>query len=668
MCGLFGLSLFPSFHLLLHVRSQSLEAMGRSVSSGGLRFIPLLLFFFSLLVNRFVLSTSPGGHHGAALPSPALSLSATIGGRQMSPSGSFLSLTPRPRSASLTFGSPGETGNPVPLRPAMRRRSLSLGRERRTASGVWSREGETANLLQPQQQEQQEQRQKDQQPQRRSGRLQRLRRAIGRMGVAAKEKLRRIWQHLRRGASRAKGAARRAAVAVFKRLPRLRRSRGPREAGEGAGVSGVAGAGLAAAAAGVRPEEETPEEAEPLKEEEILTPVSPAVSTTSTSAEESVQTEASAPVSEGLEQTEETEEWHEAPTPEQAEEASEEWYDAVTPEEMNAVLERARESEAVGKKEEAEKGKESKEAEGLALSPECLKYLPRMSTPIRQLCREWPGHCMFWTLFMKQGNLGYFIDGMQDLAKQTAASIQKAEKLKETENSIEAHLLRMHLTLALGEEAIAKAVDQTGELCWFLDPDNLYKKANFEEEKVLNSLNPVTFFANPLDFTQPLERLIRTAHTDAEKCATSFEVEIKAREDLQQILQSEKQKLEAAVKELGEELTEQQARSVQQAIDELEMLRRRESCSAEQAYLLAGQAKNIRGFITDYLANGRNWWRAQWPFKFQACRPLSKGSPVVPNDVAQSCRKYESSKPPKTSRNVSTVLLWMWEAGSCRKD
>ena len=641
--------------------------MRRSVSSVHLRFLPLSWFVLSFFVNAFVSSTYSRHHHGGAAPLLSLKPSGPGGGRTVSPFGSFLSMALPSISASFTFNSPGESGSPEPAHQEVRRRSLSLGRERAASSVVWSRDSEIPSLLQSQQ-EPQRQRKRHQQKQRRLGRLQRLRKAISRMGVATKEKIKRLWRRLQHEASRAKGAARKAAVALFKRLPRFRRLGNPSTRVESEGASGLAGAGLAAAAAGSGPAEEAPKGAKALKNRGIFTPVSPAVSGTNAAVKEPVQAEAAAPVPEGLGQDEGAEEWHDALTPEQAEEANEEWFDAVSPEEMSVLLGRAREAEETRKTEMPVKEQYLVEAEMLGLTPECIKYFPRMSIGMRKLCSDWRGHCMFWSLFLREGNLGSSLDVMEELALQTGASIQKAEQLKGTETSIEAHLLRMTITLALAVEALAKAVDQSGEHCWFTDAGNLFLKANEKEEKILYSIHPASFFSNPLQFTKPLERLIRTVQADAVRCFPSLLTEIQARRDLQQILESEKQKLEAAVKELGEELTEQQSRDMQQAIDELELLRMRESCSTEQVYLLAAQAKNIQQFVADYLANGHNWWKVQWPFKLQACRRLSRGSSVVPSDVAESCRKYESLVISKGPGDAGSLLLWVWEAGPYRKD
>ncbi|CDI86200.1 hypothetical protein EPH_0070790 [Eimeria praecox] len=497
-------------------------------------------------------------------------------------------MTPRARSASFTFGSSEKVEAPEQQQQEWRHRSLSFEPGRRTTSGVWSRDGETPNLLQPQQQQQQQtQQEQNQTQQRRLGRLARLRGAIQRLGGAAKEKLRRLWRRIQRGASRAKLAARRVAAGLYKRLPKLRKRGGPSEGAEGtAAVSGLAGGGLAGAAAG--PGKEAPEGAEAPEKPDISTPVSRAVSAQSTEAEETAappaEAEATAPTSEGLEQSLGTEEWHEALTPEQAEEASEEWHDAVTPEELNILLARARTSEKA-EEQKALTEPESEEAEELGLEPQCAKLYRRMTTVMKQLNREWRGHCMFWSLFMKNGNFGTFVDSMQDVAVQTGASIRAAEKLTGTEEGIDAQLLRMTLVLALAEEAVAKAEEQTQENCWFLNPDNLFTRATKKEEQILNSITPVSFFANPLVFTKPLQRLIDVVYADAPKCLESANGEVKSREDLQQVLRSEKQKLGATMKELGHTLSHRQRGDMEQVMEELEKLYKREFCSIEQTHL-----------------------------------------------------------------------------------
>ncbi|CDJ61704.1 hypothetical protein, conserved [Eimeria maxima] len=623
------------------------------------RLVPLLWFLFGLFVNTLVLCTSSRLPHGVTVRLPSLTPPAQLDGLKPFASGSFLSTAARPRSASLTFASPEDSGAPYGLLPTVRHRSQSLGSGRQAPSGVWSRNGEAPNLEQPQQQ-QQAQEEQAQQQKRRRGRLHRLRKALKRLGGTAKEKLRRLWQSIKRGASRAKRAARQAAIHVYKKLPRLRKTRKAPEGAEVIATSGLAGAGLASAAPHLGPGEEIPEEVKTLEEEEVSTPVSPGASTTSTATEET----AAPSTPEEPYRSEEAEEWFEARTPEQAEEESEEWHDAVSPEEMERVLVRARESEQMRRE---EKVQVSEETEELGLTPQCLKYYSRMTIVMKKLCKTWRGHCMFWSLFMKTGNFGTFVDDMQDMAVKTGALILSAELLRGTEDSIKAHLLRMHLVLALAEESIANAVDRTEEYCWFTNPDNLFTKANPEEEKVMLSLTPLNFFAEPLKYLGSLKGLIDTAYGDSTMCVDSVEAEIKARMDLRQILASEKQRLEIAIQELPESAATEDSSLVMKVIRELELLAKREYCSIEQAYLLATQSKNIQAFIDDYRANGASWWRAQWPFKLQSCRPLTKGNAAVPKDVAQNCRNYESSSVPKSQHDVSETLLWMWDAGSCRK-
>ncbi|CDJ42246.1 hypothetical protein, conserved [Eimeria tenella] len=55
------------------------------------------------------------------------------------------------------------------------------------------------------------------------GRLERLRRFVGNMGRRARSRLRRIWTGIKRGAAKVKMGARRAARAVYRKLPRIRR-------------------------------------------------------------------------------------------------------------------------------------------------------------------------------------------------------------------------------------------------------------------------------------------------------------------------------------------------------------------------------------------------------------------------------------------------------------
>ncbi|CDJ50719.1 hypothetical protein, conserved [Eimeria brunetti] len=649
------------------------------VLSLRVRIIPPFWLLFCLLVSTSILSANSRLPDGTAVHLPSLTASSHLGRRIASPSGSFLSMALPLRSASFTLGPRGEAGTPEARPQERHRRSLSVGSARRSPSGVWNREGGMPNQLQPKQREDTQQEQ-NQQRQRRLGRLARLRRALHRMGGAAKEKLQRLWRRIRRGASRAKQAARHAAARVYKGLPRLRRPRIPSERAQEPTASRLAGAGLVGAAAGIRAAKETLEEAKAFEKGKVSPPVSPTISTTGTSAEEAtappVQAEAAAPASEGLEQAEGTEEWHEAP--EQLQEPSEEWYDAVQPEELGSLLALARESEQQHKKErepvpekaeEQEKKEEKKqeEAEELGLSRQCLKFLPRMTTVMKKLNRGWRGHCMFWSLFMRNGNFGTFVDLMQDLAVETGALLTRAEMVKTTDRSADAYILRMTLALALAEDAIAQAEDNVEEHCWFFDLGNLYAKANEAEEAILNSITPVNFFANPLQFTRPLSRLVEVAYEDSYKCLNSIQKEIQTRENLQHILASQKQKLEGIVQELLHSLPSQQAGDMIQVIQELDMLNKREACSIEQLHLTLGQGKNIQGFIADYRVNGSKWWKAQWPFKLHVCRPLTKGSSVVPTEVAQMCRDYQSSRPPKRPNDVSPSLLWMWDAGSCRK-
>ncbi|CDJ63895.1 hypothetical protein, conserved [Eimeria necatrix] len=56
-----------------------------------------------------------------------------------------------------------------------------------------------------------------------SGRLAKLRRFVGNMGRRARSRLRRIWAGIKRGAAKVKMGARRAARAVYQKLPRIRR-------------------------------------------------------------------------------------------------------------------------------------------------------------------------------------------------------------------------------------------------------------------------------------------------------------------------------------------------------------------------------------------------------------------------------------------------------------
>ncbi|CDI86203.1 hypothetical protein, conserved [Eimeria praecox] len=551
----------------------------------------------SKAVNTFVFCIHSRQPHSGDVPYPPLSPSANLGGRTVSPSGSFLSTMPRLRSASFTFGSPGKVEAPESRQQQKRRHSLSLDPGGRTPSDAWNGDDGTPNLLQPQQQ-QQTQLQHTQQQSRRSGRLAGLRKALRRMGRATKEKLRRLWRGIRRGASRAKRAMKRAAAAIYKKLPKLRKLRRQSEGAEGgAAASGLVGAGLAGAAAGLGPGEEGPGEenpkgAETPKNPEIATPVSGAVSTASAEAEETAAppAEAAAPSSAVGEESQEVEEWHEALTPEQVEEASEEWHDAVTPEELDILLARARTSEKVQEK-TAETNQVSDKPEDPGISPECVKYYRRMTTVMKQLNREWRGHCMFWSLFMKNGNFGTFVDSMQDVAVQTGASIRAAEKLTGTEEGIDAQLLRMTLVLALAEEAVAKAADQTQENCWFVDSYRWDEKTTRDEMEVLNSLHPVHFFANPLKFTRPLHRLIKSVYADTAKCFSSALGEAHSREDLQQILMSEKQNLEATMKELGHTLSHRQRGGMEQVMEELEKLYKREFCSIEQTHLQLVQAR-----------------------------------------------------------------------------
>ncbi|CDJ28570.1 uncharacterized protein EMH_0042060 [Eimeria mitis] len=90
--------------------------------------------------------------------------------------------------------------------------------------------------------------------------------------------------------------------------------------------------------------DESPDETEALTNEESSTPGSVDVSTTSTSATEtaSLPEQAESPIapSEKPDQGQEAEEWHEAPTPEQAGADAEEWYDA--PEAMSRKASTAR--------------------------------------------------------------------------------------------------------------------------------------------------------------------------------------------------------------------------------------------------------------------------------------------------------------------------------------
>ncbi|CDJ34432.1 uncharacterized protein EMH_0020260 [Eimeria mitis] len=626
------------------------------VFSAHARLIPLLWCLFGLFANNSVLFIHARRTHGAVVPISSLTPSADFGQRAAYVSGSFLSTSPRPRSASFNFGSPEEPQTPEESQPLRRSRSLSLGAERKAPSGVWSREGEMQNQLQPEPAQQQQQ-EVNQEQKRRLGRMARLRRAIRRAGGAAKERLVRAWQRLRRAAARAKRAVRRAAANVYQRLPRFRRGRRASEGAERAAAAGLAGAGLAAAATGLPRGEEATEGAEAVEKEEAPAPEGTPVST---AAEETA-----APPSEEAGPTEESEEWHEAPTPEEAEAASEEWHDAVGPEELGSLLARARDSE---KMREEEIKQEEQEAREHSMNARCYHVIRRMTPTMKRLNEQWSGHCMFWSLFMRNGNFGTFVDLLQELAVQTGDAIQKAEQLKGTEEGLEAQMLRTTLVLALAEDELARLEDETNVNCWFIDPDNLFRKANEEETKVLRNFNPLTFFANPLDFTQPLSRLINVVYEDTLTCIDSAQAERNARQDLQQVLTSEKQKLEAAAKQTSESLSDQQMRDMLQAIEELDLLRRREYCSMEQVHLLSAQARNIRNFIADYMENGKKWWKAQWPFKLQQCRALQKGSSAVPKSVAKSCRDYESSKPPKNPKSVSATLLWMWEAGSCRKE
>ncbi|CDJ50710.1 hypothetical protein EBH_0086120 [Eimeria brunetti] len=601
---------------------------------------------------------------------------ARRGGRTASPFRSFLSIKHRPRNAPFDLDTPAQAGSSEALLQERRYRSRSSA-----SDGVRSWDGETLNLLERRQQKQhQTQQQRIQQGRRSPGRLARLREALQRMRGSAKNKLHRLWQRIRSGASRAKRAARRAAIAVYKRLPRLRKARRVPEAARGVAATRLAGAGLAGAAVGLGPAKAVLEGTETPEKGEASTPVSPSIPTTSTSAEEAaappVKEGTTAPASEGHGQAEETEEWHEALTPEQVESANEEWHDAVTPEELDQLLARARESEKLQKEKEpvaeevevqkAKSDRKRDEAVELGLSPQCLKFLPSMPGTVKQLIRDWRGHCMFWTLFLRhKGNLGAHFDDLEILAAQTRDSILRAEGLKGTEHSLEAQILRMTLALALGEEVVAKAADASREFCWFLNPDNLFKKANSREEEVLDNLHPVRFFANPLQYMQPLGRLVEMVYADSFRCLSSIQTEIIAREELQGTFGSEKQKLETTLKQLTQSLSGGQTGDVLQAIGELEMLRNRESCSIEQSHLDAAQAKNIQAFVADYRVNGMNWWRAQWPFKLKACKPLKKGSSVVPQDISEICRAYESSSPPKNGDDVGTILRWLWEAGSC---
>ncbi|CDJ54095.1 hypothetical protein EBH_0079920 [Eimeria brunetti] len=653
--------------------------MRKTVFSYRILIVPVMWLLFGLLVSVSTVTTNSRRPRGAPVLLPSLTVLPHLGGRAASSFGSFLSTKLPLRRSSFRFGSPGETGAREALPQETQQRPLFVGSRQRTPSGVWSRDDETPNQVQPKKKVDSQQKQNQQQRQQ-LGRFARLREALQRMRGAAKYKLQRLWQRIRRGASRAKHAARQAAVRVYRRLPRLRKPQGPSGKPQEAAASRLAGAGLVGPAASLGPAEETLEATETPEKGEASTPVSPSIPTTSTSAEEAaappVKEGTTAPASEGHGQAEETEEWHEALTPEQVESANEEWHDAVTPEELDQLLARARESEKLQKEKEpvaeevegqkAETDRRRDEADELGLSPQCLKFLPSMPGTVKQLIRDWRGHCMFWTLFLRhKGNLGARFDDLEILAAQTRDSILRAEGLKGTEHSLEAQILRMTLALALGEEVVAKAADASREFCWFLNPDNLFKKANSREEAVLENLHPVSFFANPLHYMQPLRRLVEMVYADSFRCLSSIQTEIIAREELQGIFGSEKQKLETTLKQLTQSLSGGQTGDVLQAIGELEMLRNRESCSIEQSHLDAAQAKNIQAFVADYRVNGMNWWRAQWPLKLQACRPLNKGSSAVPQDISETCRAYESSSPPKNGSDVGTILRWLWEAGSC---
>ncbi|CDJ58038.1 hypothetical protein EMWEY_00013450 [Eimeria maxima] len=368
--------------------------MGRLAVSGRLHLMPFLGVLFGLVVNSLVPNASSRQLHGVAARFHSLSPPAQLDHLKPFASGSFLSTAARPRSTSLTFASPEESGASDEPSSKVRHRSQSLGSGRQAPSGVWKSEGGRPNMQQPQTQNEQAQQQK-----RRHSRFQRLRNALKRLGGAAKEKLKRLWQSIKRGASRAKRAARQAVTNLYNRFPRLRKSRKAPEGAEVIASSGLAGAGLASAAPHLGPGEDVPEGVKTLEEEEVSTPPSPDNSTTSTATEETAAT----PTPEGPYRSKEVEEWFEAPTAEDGTDTSEEWHDAVLP-----------------------GGEDNANA----------------------------------------GNFNIFLDATQDLVVQTWGSIAAGKQIIQTDKSFDAELLRVTLALALVEDRIAKAMDQTEEYCW----------------------------------------------------------------------------------------------------------------------------------------------------------------------------------------------------------
>ncbi|CDJ42250.1 hypothetical protein, conserved [Eimeria tenella] len=494
----------------------------------------------------------------------------------------------------------------------------------------------------------------------------RLRRVFQNVRRRAAEKMRRLWRGIRRGAARLKAGARRAARAIFRRLPVLRRrQRGPKAEPEAPQPSltapaGLAGLGVAAAAAlpaaagaataaGEAAGEPSAPEAQP--------PVEPA---------------AESPPAKELEK-EEREAEPQTETPPSSPPESDEFVEALTPEAYRALYPPSQpekeEDAAAAVPAEAPPAAPPAAPAGPAepVPEDCAEFLLEFSDNLKWVNDRAPELCALWSLFAREPNISRG-GTMEPRAFEISKQISEAKLLEPADSSFNATKLRVTLDLAQAEDGVARAGKYTDDFCWFTRPESIMKRLSPEEKEAADEVtnNYVGFLRNPCTVFDRLMRHMDVAEVDANICVEKAEEEIKVREVLKEVLMAQRNRLEEAVQSLN--LTPHQMRVGNDAIKDLQQLSNRESCSMEILHITKEHAKNIKTFIIDYKANGHHWWKVQWPGKIAGIMPSARGSKIVPPHVAKECRAYENSKQPSDPSEVTELLEWFWEVALLRSE
>ncbi|CDJ63894.1 hypothetical protein, conserved [Eimeria necatrix] len=599
----------------------------------------LLLCLFAFLNDSFVSSTRPPQRYGASLltmPSWGASLQR--------PQQVAMHRKLEYSFADRQEGSPeGFESSPPGLDLQEEARMPPEEPQGTQASGTWSRAGTNSSSQQAKKQQL-------------KGRLQRLRVALGNMKRRARERIRKFWQGIKRGAARVKAGARRAAQAIYRRIPKLRRK--GREAAPtaeaiqpaAAASAGLAGLGLAAAAEpqGAEGGAAAAEAAGGPSEGETTPSMESISRSLSTKMRELKERQAEPPTR--------------APS---GEESEEEFFEALSPEEYRQRYKS--EGAAAAAPAAAAPAAAAPAAAAAAVPEDCPMFLLRLSRNLLWINESLPELCALWSLFMRLPNLTRY-RSTQDLALAVSKQVTAAKQLSPADKSFAATKLRVTAALARAEDAVARAGKYTDDVCWFTRPEAIMRMLNADEEMVLNeaSKNYMSFLRDPNTFFQGLMRIMNLAQADAVPCLERANEEVKARQQLQHTLRTQEDTLRKAMQ--SQRLSVQDQQEGSEALRDLRLLASREFCSLEILHLITAHTVSIKAFIADYKANGRRWWKMQWPIKLAGIMTPSRGSKAVPPAVAKGCKAYESSKPPTNVSEVSDFLEWMWEVALLRSE